>query len=391
MPRKKIEIVEKLFEKQLVILKQSEKSFQGKIYLGKKNNCPIYKYKSIKSQNYNNVKDELTKWYFEIKYLSTVGKVETKYPTKRNIRQLIEKHLANHKFLNDRARRNEISLSKNILDFIHHAKIKDLTKKNLFDLKQYLKDKSFTNNTIRHHFMLLRRMYRDLLEQDTFQKDDVPDFPSLSKNASEISFITFDEYKHLLEVSEKRMNEQKLARSVELARKSLHLYIQFMIGSGLRRQEADKLNFENIQIDYDKSDKSYCLIINVQKSKTGPRSVVTKPSSYYAFLKLKQLYSQYSDLVQQFPNCKLFPRDFIKSSKELFKAAKIETDKDGYKRNLTTLRKTYICWGLINGEEIFDISINCGNSPEIIKTNYADKLQSISIKHRLRKINNNQK
>ena len=36
MPRKKIEIVEKLFEKQLVILKQSEKSFQGKIYLGKK-------------------------------------------------------------------------------------------------------------------------------------------------------------------------------------------------------------------------------------------------------------------------------------------------------------------------------------------------------------------
>ena len=179
MPRKKIEIVEKLFEKQLVILKQSEKSFQGKIYLGKKNNCPIYKYKSIKSQNYNNVKDELTKWYFEIKYLSTVGKVETKYPTKRNIRQLIEKHLANHKFLNDRARRNEISLSKNILDFIHHAKIKDLTKKNLFDLKQYLKDKSFTNNTIRHHFMLLRRMYRDLLEQDVFQKDDVQDFPSL--------------------------------------------------------------------------------------------------------------------------------------------------------------------------------------------------------------------
>ena len=60
--------------------------------------------------------------------------------------------------------------------------------------------------------MLLRRMYRDLLEQDIFQKDDVTDFPSLSKNASEISFITFDEYKHLLEVSEKRMNEQKLAR-----------------------------------------------------------------------------------------------------------------------------------------------------------------------------------
>ena len=65
-------------------------TLQGKIYLGKKNNCPIYKYKSIKSQNYNNVKDELTKWYFEIKYLSTVGKVETKYPTKRNIKQLIE-------------------------------------------------------------------------------------------------------------------------------------------------------------------------------------------------------------------------------------------------------------------------------------------------------------
>ena len=36
MARTKIEIVDKLFENQLIILKQSEKSFQGKIYLGKK-------------------------------------------------------------------------------------------------------------------------------------------------------------------------------------------------------------------------------------------------------------------------------------------------------------------------------------------------------------------
>lgn len=389
MARNKIEIVEKLFENQLTILKQSDKGYQGKIYLGKQNKNPIYKYKSIKSQNYNLVKEELTKWYYEVKYLKIVGKVEEKYPTKHNIIQYIEKYLVNHNFKNERERGNEVSLAKNIFEFVRSTNIKELTKKTLFDLKTFLLNKSFTNNTVRHHFMMLRRMYRDLLNQDLITKENIPDFPSLSKNASKISFISFDEYKHLLTVSEQRMYQKQLARPVELARKSLHLYIQFMIGSGLRRQEADHIKFEDIEIDYDKKDKSYCLIISVKKSKTGARTVVTKQTSYFAFVKLKKLYSQYSDLIQQFPNSKLFPSNFVKSSKELFKAAKINIDKDGYQRNLTTLRKTYICWGLIKGEDIFDLAINCGNSPEVIRSNYADKLTSISFKNRLRKINSN--
>lgn len=377
--------IEKYKDGELQILKQSKSSFQGKIYLGKHNNLPRYKYKSVKTNDINDALNQLNSWFFEVKYLSNSNQLEKLSPIKNKAKNLIKKYLEKHIFLNKKSKSNDQSLSKNIIEFLDKYKIDEFNKKNLLNLKNFLSDKSFTKNTIRHHFNVLRKMYRDLLNDDVIQKDEVPEFPILPKNASKITYLDFDEYKHLKEISKKRMEQIGLSRSVALARKSLHCYIQFMCGSGLRRSEASRLKFEDIKVDFDKIDKTYSLEISIKNGKTGSRTVITKSSSYHAFENLKKIYNEYSDLIKQELNSKVFPKDFKKSANELFKAAGLYKDKNGYERNLTSLRKTYICWGLINDEKIFDIAINCGNSPEIIKSNYADKLTSVKLKNRLRK------
>lgn len=377
--------IQKFKEGELQILKQSKSSFQGKIYLGKKDNIPQYKYKSIKTISVDEAVKKLTNWYHEVKYLSNTNQIEQLYPTKNKAKKLIEQYLKDHIFKNEKSKKDDISNSKNIINFLETHNVDDFTKKSLIDLKSFLLNKPFKNNTVRHHFMLLRRMYRDLLNSEKITKDRIPDFPKLLKNSSQITYLSFDQYKTLMNISETRIKQTGLSRKSQLARKSLHYYIQFICGCGLRRSEASKLQFKDIKIDYDKIDKSYSLEIHVKNGKTGSRIVVSKPSSYYAFLNLKNIYSQYSDIIDFNEDASVFPRDFRKSAHELFKIAGVDIDENGYKLDLTALRKTYICWGLINGEKIFDIAINCGNSPEIIKTNYADKLTSVALKHRLRK------
>ena len=76
----------------------------------------------------------------------------------------------------------------------------------------------------------------------------------------------------------------------------------------------------------------------------------------------------------------------ISSGRNLLKAANLYTDEEGNENNLTITRKTYICWGLINDENIFDIAKNCGNSSEVIEKYYANKLTSVQLEDRLHKI-----
>ena len=58
-------------------------------------------------------------------------------------------------------------------------------------------------------------------------------------------------------------------------------------------------------------------------------------------------------------------------------------EKNNKKRDAKSLRQTYISWGLINGEKIFDIAKNCGNSVAVIEKHYANNIKSKHLEERL--------
>ena len=380
----KFTIIEKLFDNQLVIYKRSLTSISARIYLGKSNNVAIYQYKTIREKYSKEVRKEFCEWFYTVKHLQKNNQLNQVFIKQKTAKTLIQQYLTQHHFKTKRDQKNEIYFASQILKYLQQYKIKHFSKKTLHQLSLHLTQLEYSSSTIKHYFNMLRRMYRDLLSRDEIKSDDVPEFPKLQKRKqTDLTYLTFKEYRHLLNISSKRCEEQNLTRLIQLQRKSLHQYLIFMVGTGLRREESIHLRFRDIQIDSSNNTKT--LEIKVNQSKTGKRIVISRPSAYHAFENLKKLYSKYSDLISQFANDLLFPRSFVKSAKELFRSAKIDIDEStNLKRNLTTTRKTYICWALENGENIYDIARNCGNSVEVIQKSYADKLPNIALKNRLR-------
>ena len=45
-------------------------------------------------------------------------------------------------------------------------------------------------------------------------------------------------------------------------------------------------------------------------------------------------------------------------------------------RDINTYRHTYISWGILNGDDIYQLATNCGNTVGVIQNHYANELVS---------------
>ena len=89
------------------------------------------------------------------------------------------------------------------------------------------------------------------------------------------------------------------------------------------------------------------------------------------------VYAEYKDVMKDrgYDTNMVFPVKFGKSNRHLLKSCDLYEDKlTGKKRDIKSYRHTYISWGVINKEDIFQISKNCGNSVQVIQTNYTNFL-----------------
>ena len=157
-----------------------------------------------------------------------------------------------------------------------------------------------------------------------------------------------------------------------------------MIGSGLRSDEGYNLKWDQIEHRQNKQDKF--LRLDLSKSKTGPRTVITKPQCVSVLKELKKVYEEYEDefVRRDLDRNKVFPFYFHSSLRTLLQSCNLHIDKStGKKRDTKSFRQTYISWGVINGENITDLSKNCGNSVAVIEKYYIHNLTSKQLEERL--------
>ena len=378
-------LLEKRLEGRLQIYKRSKSGFQGKIYLGCENNRPIYKYKSIRTDDKTFAIKELEKWYLKLNY-----ELENNIITKEDIGQnkfikFIEEYLNEIDWKNSISHQNDGRFAKRILTWIKDEKIKQVNFSTLTQLKEdYLTRFTQSTNTIANTINFIRKVYRHQRKKGTITKVDVPEFPVLPKSAGRRTYFTFAEYRKLIEHSITRMNKEGLAKNIELVRKTLNRFIIFMIGSGLRSDEAYNLTWDQIQ--FRKSKKNYFCRLDLSKSKTGPRQVTTKPQSYLALKELKNVYLEYKDVFEKknYDENKVFPFKFHSSFRNLLKSCNLYEDKSiNKKRDTKSCRQTYISWAVIKGENVFDLAKNCGNSVAVIEKYYTNNLTSKDFEERL--------
>jgi len=198
--------------------------------------------------------------------------------------------------------------------------------------------------------------------------------------------FTKEEYNHLLKCNRERIKNGRSIRNRASA-EQLHQFIIFMVGTGLRVEECLSLEWSDItivdrsknvkSIDTDKvfgKDSRYYLKINVSKSKTNERQVVSQSSSYFAYTRLMQLYKDTGIRKVFIDGETVFGvKSFREGINALLDHANLKTKKigDQYIRyDSKSLRNTYIQFMLDKGISATAVAKNCGTSTTMIDKFY---------------------
>jgi integrase len=214
----------------------------------------------------------------------------------------------------------------------------------------------------------------------------VPDLSAPYKMSGKIShraWFSPDEYKALYEATRRRAH-QPLNNRHRWACEQLHDYVLFMANTGLRPDEAARLEFRDLKIVKDHATKDTILEIEV-RGKRGVGWCKSTPSAVLPFERLqarkrrqRKIENNETKIVMALPG----PTDrlFLTRPRELLNIIlgelELKRDRDGNPRTAYSLRHTYICFRLMEGADIYQIAKNCRTSVEMIEKFYASHIKT---------------
>lgn len=198
----------------------------------------------------------------------------------------------------------------------------------------------------------------------------LPDMSAPYKKSGKIThraWFSPKDYKRLYEASRDRAANPKKERW-RTAGENLHDYILFMVNTGLRPDEALRLEYRDVAIVADDATSERILEIEV-RGKRGVGYCKSMPGAVMPFKRLEKRNGGQ-------PTHRIFP----KFQKELFNTLLTEldlrADREGQKRTAYSLRHTYICLRLMEGADIYQIAKNCRTSVEMIENFYASHIKN---------------
>src|ERR1700733_13786584 len=198
----------------------------------------------------------------------------------------------------------------------------------------------------------------------------LPDLAAPYKTSGKIThraWFSPDEYKQLYEATRARAKKPKKARWRKEC-EQLHDYVLFMANTGLRPDEAARLEFRDVAIVTDEATGERILEIEVR----GKRGVGYCKSMTGAVTPFQR--------VKKGKKPQLTDRVFGKTQRALLNSIlgelNLKVDRDGNRRTAYSLRHTYICLRLMEGADIYQIAKNCRTSVEMIEQFYASHIKN---------------
>lgn len=200
----------------------------------------------------------------------------------------------------------------------------------------------------------------------------LPDLSSPFRGPAKIShraWFSPDEYKKLYEATRERAKNPKNNRWRK-ACEQMHDYVLFMANTGLRPDEAARIEFRDVAIVTDDATGERILEIEV-RGKRGVGYCKSMPGAVTPFERLQ-------DRNKPKPTEKVFRG---KTQRELFNTVldelDLKFDREGNRRTSYSLRHTYICLRLMEGADIYQIAKNCRTSVEMIEKYYASHIKNM--------------
>lgn len=199
----------------------------------------------------------------------------------------------------------------------------------------------------------------------------LPDMSSPYRASGKIShraWFSPTEYKRLYEATRERARNPKKERW-RAESEQLHDYVLFMVNTGLRPDEAQRLEFRDVVVVQDEATGERILEIEV-RGKRGVGYCKSMPGAVLPFQRtLKRKSGQPTDLVFG-----LVQRELLNA---ILDELGLKKDRDGNARTAYSLRHTYISMRLMEGADIYQVAKNCRTSVEMIEKYYASHIKNV--------------
>lgn len=198
----------------------------------------------------------------------------------------------------------------------------------------------------------------------------MPDLSEPYKTSGKIShraWFSPEEYKQLYEATRRRAQKPPKPR-FKWECEQVHDFVLFMANTGLRPDEAWRLEYRDVQIVEDDATAETILEIQV-RGKRGVGYCKSMTGAVKPFERLKERNTpEPADL--------LFPKRHRELFNRILKEEGLKIDREGQTRTAYSLRHTYISFRLMEGADIYQIAKNCRTSVEMIEKYYASHISN---------------
>ena len=223
-------------------------------------------------------------------------------------------------------------------------------------------------NTMHQEIVVLRQTLKTAVRHRWL--DRLPDLSEPYRASGKIShrgWFSPDEYKKLYTATRQRALHPKNAR-YKWESEQLHDYVLFMANTGLRPDEANRLEYRDVKIVADEASQQTILEIEVR----GKRGVGYCKSMSGAVRPFQRLVERNKPQ----PTDRIFPKPHRELFNTILDEEGLKKDREGQSRTAYSLRHTYICLRLMEGADIYQIAKNCRTSVEMIEKYYASHLKN---------------
>jgi integrase len=214
--------------------------------------------------------------------------------------------------------------------------------------------------------------------------DRLPNMSAPFQATTKIShraWFSLDEYRKLYKATQKRANNPPKPRW-KWECEQLHDFVLFMANTGLRPDEAYRLQFRDVEIVKDEATGETILEIQV-RGKRGVGYCKSMPNAVTPFVRLRDRKRRAptpedrKNTALPKPTDLLFPKHHHDLFNEILDEEGLKSDREGQTRTAYSLRHTYICLRLMEGADIYQIAKNCRTSVEMIEKYYASHIKTM--------------
>ena len=199
----------------------------------------------------------------------------------------------------------------------------------------------------------------------------VPNLSAPYKTSGKIvhrAWFSPEEYKQLYTATRERIvNPRRKNHSADY--EELHDFVLFMVNTGLRPDEARRIEFRDVKVVEDRDSRETILEIDV-RGKRGVGFCKSMPGAVFPFERIvKRRNPGPTELV--------FPKRHHDLFNIILDEQKLKFDREGQRRTFYSLRHTYVCMRLMEGADVYQIAKNCRTSVKMIEEFYASHIKNM--------------